>query len=149
MADLAELPTIDGFIDLFLAALVVRGKRAIWVRTHAAHEERGRMHRLYKYLNKAVDGEKDTPTNREYLYFLVRLRNHVAPSAIGSFDDLLHSIFQKITTIVSVDLSTCHYYRVDLQPVTARCWLERADDRIRKLAEEAADEYMKPVKERA
>lgn len=144
-----EAPSIDRFIDLFLAALVLRGKRAIWVRSDAAQEERRRMHALYDYLNKAVDAEKDTPTNRDYLYFLVRLRNHVAPSNIGSFDDLQHSILSKMSTIVSVDLAYCYYYQIDLQEVTARGWLLHADVRIRTLVEGAADEYMKPMKERA
>lgn len=152
MADIPESPSIDRFIDLFLAALVLRGKDAIWIRTEpAANQERRRMHALYEYLNRAVDSYKETPKEsieKDYLYFLVRLRNHVAPSVIGSFDDLQHSILGKMSTIISVDLATCWYYRIDLQKVTAKGWLERAPDRIRTLAEEAADEYMKPLNER-
>ncbi len=103
------------------------------------------MHALCDYLDGVVGAEKDTPTNRDYLYFLVRLRNHVAPSNIGSFDNLQHSILSKMSTIVSVDLAYCYFYQIDLQAVTARDWLARADERIRKLVEEAADAYMKPM----
>ncbi|MBP9757188.1 MAG: hypothetical protein KBD06_01150 [Candidatus Pacebacteria bacterium] len=141
----SEAPSIDRFIDLFLAALVLRGKRAVWVRGNEAQEERRRMHALCDYLDGVVGAEKDTPTNRDYLYFLVRLRNHVAPSNIGSFDNLQHSILSKMSTIVSVDLAYCYFYQIDLQAVTARDWLARADERIRKLVEEAADAYMKPM----
>lgn len=148
MSTEAEAPSIDGFIDLFLAALVVRGKREVWVRTDAAYTERRRMYAMYDYLDGAVDEYKETPTDeveKDYLYFLVRLRNHVAPGLIGSFDELYGSILRKMSTIVSVDLVYCWYYKIDLQKVTAHCWLERAPERIRKLAEGAADEYMKPL----
>lgn len=147
MSTLTERPSIDRFVDLFLAALVVHGKRAIWVRTEQAIEERRRMHALHEYLNKEVEAAKDS-TDRDWLHFILRLRNHVAPSLIGSFDDLLHSIFQKITTIVSVDLTLCHYYRVDLSLSTAKWWLEHSEPRMRALAEGAADVYMQQMKAR-
>lgn len=148
MQEATEAPSIDRFIDYFLAALVLRGKREIWVRTDAAFAERRRMDAMHDYLDRAVNEYKETPTDRiekDYLYFLVRLRNHVAPSPIGSYDRLEGSILHKMATIVSVDLAWCHYYQIDLQAVTATCWLDQAPERMRKLAEAAADAYMKPL----
>lgn len=141
-----EQLSIDGFMDLFLAALVMRGKRDIWIRTNASREERVRMHRLHDYVSEVTEAEiEKTIQDKQYRYFIVRLRNHLAPSPIGSFDDLQHSLMQKTTTIVSIDLSHCHYYQIDLQVVTAKCWLEQGAPRVRELAEAAADKYMAPL----
>lgn len=148
MATTLERASIDQFIDLFLAALVMRGKTSIWVKRERAHEECRRMHALYKFMNSVVDDlPKDTDKDR--LYFLVRLRNHLAPSNIGSFDDLLGSILHKMSTIISIDLAWCESYQIDLHRVTAKCWLEQADPELRKLAEDAADAYMAPLRETA
>ncbi len=143
-----ECLTTDGFIDLFLASLVMRDKREIWIRTRAAHDERTRMHRLYDYISQKTEEEiVRSPPDKDYLYFIVRLRNHLAPSAIGSFDNLQHSLMQKTTTIVSIDLMWCNYYQIDLQKVTAKCWIGQGNPRVLELATEAADRYTAPLKE--
>lgn len=133
-------PTVDQFITLFLCALVLRGKIAIWIRTAQAHEERQRMHALYAFVSAECDslGRED----REYLHFMLRLRNQLAPGPIGAFDGLRGLLLGKMATIVSVDLMYCHTYTIDIGATTARSLLTHAEPRLVKLAESAADAYM-------
>ncbi|MDR3571173.1 MAG: hypothetical protein P4L81_03165 [Candidatus Pacebacteria bacterium] len=139
-----EAPTIERFIDLFLASLVVRNKRYIWIRTPESQQERRRMYALYEHVSTVFEEVRDRES-RERIYFLLRLRNHLAPSLSGSFDGLEHSILRNMSTVISVVLPYCEYYRIDLQPVSANCWLEQADPWLRELAQTAADVYMQPL----
>lgn len=134
-----EKPFIEDFIDLFLAALVLRGKRSIWVRTDRAYEERDRMYRLHKFLGRAC--EENAGRKQELQLFLLRLRGHVAPGNIDSFDDLL-STLRRMPSVVDIGLPFCNSYNIVLPLVTAQSYLERADPWLRKLAEDAADAYM-------
>lgn len=142
-----ENVTVEEFLDVFLAALVLRGKRYIWVRTDAAHEERRRMLALYKFVCKFYELSEET-ASKDRQYALLKLRNHLAPSpTIGSFDNLHGSILRKMPTIISIDLLYCHTYDIELQAVIAKCWLERSDPELRKFVEDAADAYMAPLVE--
>jgi len=139
---------VEQFLDLFLAALVMRNKTTIWVKRERAHEERQRMHALYTFVCARFDAlPKDK--NTDQVYAMVKLRNHLGPGLIGSFDELLDSIRRKMTTIIDLNFPYCESYSIELHRVTAKCWLEQADPELRKLAEDAADAYMAPLRERA
>jgi hypothetical protein len=137
---LEQRPCISDFMRLFIAALVLRDKRYIWRRKERAVEERHRMYALHKHLNEYV--EKMEQSDRDWLYFVLKLRNELSPGNIGSFDGFYHQFRLKQMTIVSIDWPECNYYRLELQPVTAKCYLEQGDPRLCELAEKCADVYM-------
>jgi hypothetical protein len=141
----AERPTIDVFMRLFLSALVVRGKSVIYIRFARGEEERVGMRALYEYLNGLCEREK-TSEDRDYLYFLLRLRGTLAPGNIGSFDGFRGQLLGMMTSMISVELPYCNFYRIAVQPTTARCYLEQADRPMCELAEAAAEAYLRSQK---
>ena len=133
-----ERLTTDSFIELFICALVVRGKHTISMRDHREESECLNMYALYEYAR----GQADLDGEKEYHRFMVRLRNHLSPGPIGSFDGFKHMLRQKTLTMVSTNLPFCDYYSLTIQAVTAKCYLEQASPRMRQLTEEAADAYL-------
>jgi hypothetical protein len=139
--------SIDQFITLFLCGLVLKGKTAIWIRGSRAGEERRRMYALHMDLNKICDEYKDDD-DRNFLYFLVRLRNELSPGNIGGFDGFYGQVRAMMTTIISVTLPYCDTYDIDVGATTARSMIENAELRMRELAEKAVEAYMADLPKR-
>jgi len=148
MTETLKRPSIDGFISLFLAALVLRGKTTIYVRRERWYEECRRMHALYDFMCKTFDALPED-TDKDRIHFLVRLRNHLGPGNTSSFEELLHSIRGKMLTIINLNFPHCEWYSIELGSAGAKSRLEQADPEMRELAEDAADAYMAPLREAA
>ena len=131
---------IDVFMDYFIAALVLRGKDHVHLRRERAAEERRRLYVLYKYLDELVEAADQS--NKDWYYFIVRLRNKLSPGNIGSFDGFFGELLRKTLTLVSFDLPFCDYYKIGLGHTWARSCLAHAEPAMHELAEKAADVYM-------
>jgi hypothetical protein len=140
------------FVNCFIAALVCLGKRHIWIR--GGHEwivERDRMHRLYRFMNHAVNfaerrGAKKS--DKDFFHFLVRLRNEVAPSNIGSFEGTLNLFRGKLLTWTSQNPPFFEYYKLDVSKTTCQWHLDHAPLCMRRMGEAAARVYMIDLKRR-
>ena len=133
--------SVEGFMTPFLAALWLKGKREIWIRTDSARIERRRMHALYDFLHRKVEESVGKPT--EWQLFIVYLRNTCIPGATGSFEGFIHQIALRQITITSLELPYCEYYGIELCGASARSILEReTTPEVKQLVEEAATAYM-------
>jgi len=137
----AVRPTQDDFMTLFLCGLVVKRKTEIWIRGEPANAERKRMYAVHHFLNAQCDA-KENQKDRDYLHFLLRLRNELSPGLIGSFDGFRHMILRKATTIVSLTLPFCETYDITVGETTARWQLEHSEPRMRALVDGAVAAYM-------
>lgn len=140
----AVRPTQDEFMTLFLCGLVLKGKTAIWIRGEPANAERKRMYAVHRYLCAQCTSE-EKQTDRDYLRFLLRLRNELSPGLIGSFDGFRHLVLSKMMTIVSVTFPFCETYDIRVGETTARWHVEHAEPRMRKLVDGAVSAYMRKI----
>lgn len=132
-------PTIDAFFELFLFACKVRGKDHIWIRTDQAREERRRMHQLLDFLCERCKEQQDS---EEWRRFLIRARNTMTPGPTGSFGYFENILMNKTTWLLSINAPWYEAYTIVVSECTAQQYLEQADQKIRTLAEQAADVYM-------
>lgn len=140
-ATLAERFSVDDFMDLFIASLVLRGRRSIGIRGTYADVEQPCMHRLYRFVRLCCARSKRA--DREWLRFVVKLRNELAPSPIGSFDGLRALFARKQLTYIGMTSPFFERYTLEMQPVTARCLLRtHSSERLRRFAERAAKVYV-------
>ena len=134
-------PTVEEFITLFLAALVLRGRSIIHIRGRNAAEDRRRMHALYAYLNGVCE-KADNDSDRVRLHFLLLLRCSMAPGLTGSFDELQNLLRRKIRPVLSTDLPLYEYFQVSMSRIKAQSLLDQANVLMRAFAEVAADVYV-------
>jgi len=135
-----ERYSTDDFFKLFLAALVLRNRSFIWMRTAQAIRERGRMNALYMWLEYQVEKQKGSGSEA-YRRFLDRLRNAMKPSETGSFNRFRHVLSAMRMSATSIGGPGFEYYKIEISCVTARSYLETAAPAMRKLAEDAAKVY--------
>jgi hypothetical protein len=136
--------SIDTFIDLFIMALVLRGKQEIYIRSDRAIDERRRMRALHAHLSALTAA--DTQENISWSYFIVRLRNKLSPGNNDSFDEFYHEFRCRQSWLTSIDLPECIYFRLDIQAITSKSYLEQADPEFRAFVVTCANVYMAPVK---
>lgn len=135
-----ERYSTDDFMDLFIAALVLHGKRHIWIRGRHVPEEQSCMYRLHRFLRLYCAHTASTP--KEWRRLIVNLRNAAAPSPIGSFDNLYELFRRRQPTCVDMAGPFFETYNLRVQPITARYTLDNhRSKRLRKLAERAAKIY--------
>ncbi|MDB5237840.1 MAG: hypothetical protein JWM46_110 [Candidatus Kaiserbacteria bacterium] len=141
LASAAQRHTVEEFITLFICGLVLNGKTAIWIRTDNAVFERRRMHALNRYLSNVCTRNTNTE-DRDYLHFLLRLRNELSPGTMGNFGGFYGQFSGMQTTIVSSTAPFYETYDLDVGPASARSRIEQAPERLRKLAQRSVKRYV-------
>ena len=138
----------DSFTDCFIAGLVLADKRHIWIRGREGMvEERRRMYRLNRFLHLVfLQTARDHPEDRDWMHFILRLRNQTSPGLIGAFDGVRDLFRSKLLTWTSQSPPFYEYYKLDMSQTTARSLLPQAPPLMRTLGLRAAKIYMKPFK---
>lgn len=138
----------ESFMDCFIAGLVLAKKRHIWIRgREGLADERRRMYRLNRFLHLVyLLTKRDHPDDRDWMHFILRLRNHTAPGLIGAFDGVRDLFRSKLLTWTSQSPPFFEYYKLDMSETTARSIIPHASPVMQALGLRAAKIYTKPFK---
>lgn len=138
----------EAFMDCFIATLVLGNKTEIWIRGRESMlDERRRMYRLNRFLHLVyLQSKRDIPNDRDWMHFILRMRNHTAPSAIGSFEGFIDMLRNKLFTWTSQSPPFFEYYKLEMSSVSAECILRQANPLMRSLGSRAGKIYLKKFK---
>lgn len=136
-------PTLDAFIEAFLAGLVLRGKKLIWIRSPKAPEEQERMYALYQYLHAQCEACRDASRNNDTWQLLIAVRNLLKPSPIGSFENFRHILMQKSVWLTSYDRGAGHYFKIDISLEYAEDIVQQTPKFVRDVSDACVAVYLK------
>jgi hypothetical protein len=136
--------SLDSFMNCFIAELVLRNKKHIWIRgtDGSALRERRRMDRACRFMDRVVDATDRKNVDGDWYYFILRLRNNMGPSPIGSFDNFIHLFRGKLLTWTSMTAPFYECYNLEMQKVTAKSILSHYSPEMRQLSRVVAKAYM-------
>lgn len=132
---------IETFAKLLIASLVLKGKTSF--RPHDKDDQHSAI-QLYKYINELADQHKPAEgTARSRLFKdLIRIRNKVAPTFTGTFDNFESLLRDQQYWLTSSRNPTYEAISFDLDPSVARQILKDVDGGLAELIDQASMVYL-------
>jgi len=137
--------SLDDFIELFICALVVRGKTRICRRgKHFDEEDRPGLETVRQYLVTLYEG-LDKNTAKEYKYSVVNIRNLFSRGTYGSFEAFFHLIFSKPHLLKEFRVYD-EFYTFIYDRTSAQELLDATSKEMREIVDKVADAYVSAKK---
>ena len=133
--------SLDDFVELFVCALVIRGKTRISRRgQHFDIEDRPGLAAVRRYFVRLYQ-ELDAKTEKEYEYFVVDVRNLFSQGTYGSFERFFWTFFQK-RYLIREPKAYDEFYTFIHDKTSAQDALDAVSREMRMLVVGAADVYI-------